>query len=114
MPLDWKVDEDTVLRPDTLVVCKPFDEEAKYLSKTPSLIVEILSPATSKKDQNLKHSIYENKKVTYYIIVNPKSKKASVFTLNGDNYVLAGEFTAGTYDFEIEDCSLTFDFGKIW
>ena len=44
---DWKVSDDTVLRPDIVFVCN--DDNEKYLTKAPKIIIEILSPSTTKK-----------------------------------------------------------------
>src|SRR5215216_4230234 len=40
--IDYKVEEDTVLQPDVLVVCGEITK--KYLDFPPSLVVEIISP----------------------------------------------------------------------
>ena len=48
LPVDWKIDNCTTVQPDNLVVCgKP---EGQYLTITPTLIFEVLSPATASKD----------------------------------------------------------------
>ena len=44
-PIDYKLSDDTILQPDMLVVCKPIDK--KFLDFPPSLVAEILSPATA-------------------------------------------------------------------
>ena len=113
IPVDWKISEDTVLQPDVVVVCKPF-EEGIFLSKTPEIIFEILSPSTASKDQNLKYELYEKAGVKYYIIVNPNKNTAQVFVLNADIYKEAGTYTSGKFHFEITGCAFDFDFTGIW
>jgi len=113
MPVNWKISEDTIVQPDVVVVCKPF-EEGLYLTKTPEIIFEILSASTSQKDRVLKYDLYESVGVKYYIIVNPIEKNAEIFLLNQDNYQSQGTFTTGIYHFEISGCNIDFDFGGIW
>lgn len=45
--VDWKVNEEIVLRPDIVLVCE--DEGGAYLTKAPKIIVEILNPYYRKK-----------------------------------------------------------------
>jgi Uma2 family endonuclease len=77
--VDWKVAEETVLRPDIVLACD--DEHEAYLTKAPKIIVEILSPATAKKDETVKFDIYEAEGVQYYILVYPDDLRAKVYTL---------------------------------
>jgi Uma2 family endonuclease len=76
-------DEDirTVVQPDIAVVC----DESK-LRKTgyfgvPTLLVEVSSPATSRRDRVLKFNLYEKVGVQEYWIVEPDGKFINVFTL---------------------------------
>ncbi len=59
--VDWKISEDTLLRPDIVFTCD--DSGDKYLTKAPKIIIEVLSPSTAKKDETVKFSIYEDEKV---------------------------------------------------
>ncbi len=83
LPVDWKISDDTVLQPDNLVICFELVEKP-YITKTPSVIFEILSPSTTIKDRNIKYQIYETEGVEYYIIVNIEDKIAKVL-----NYKMA-------------------------
>lgn len=53
--LDWRVDEETVLRPDLVVLCER--PKARYITKTPPLVAEILSPSTRHRDLLYKRDI---------------------------------------------------------
>ena len=58
MTVDWRIpdmDDNTVLQPDNLVICK--DVKGKYLTDTPVMIFEILSPSTAMKDRHIKYEI---------------------------------------------------------
>lgn len=70
-----------VVQPDIIVVC----DESK-LRKTgyfgvPTLLVEISSPATSRRDKVLKFNMYEKAGVKEYWIVEPDGKFVNVFVL---------------------------------
>ncbi len=48
--LDWIVSDDTVVRPDVMVVCG--DQPGRCLERPPALAIEILSDATVEKDRH--------------------------------------------------------------
>ena len=111
--VDWKIDNDTVVQPDMLVVCN-LKERGAYLSQTPKIIFEVLSPATKKKDRNLKYHLYASEGVKYYIMVDPAGMFAEVYKLDGSIYRLEGEFKTEDYTFEIEECRFDFSFEAVF
>ncbi len=52
MPIDWVIDDETVVEPDILILCKPV--EGNRLTFPLSAIFEILSPSTKRKDKGAK------------------------------------------------------------
>ena len=96
---DYKVNEDTILKPDVSVVCG--DLNPKFISKAPEIVVEVISPSTAKRDEKLKFSIYENEKVKYYILIYPDELKAKIFELKEDKFSKIGDFFNETIEFEI-------------
>lgn len=108
--LDWIIDEDTVVRPDILVVCKRIDE---YLKSTPEVVFEIVSKSTAFKDENLKFALYEREKVKYYAIVYPDLKKMRVFKLEKNKYEKVFDDETGSFLFQVT-CSFSIDLEKIW
>jgi Uma2 family endonuclease len=115
LPVDWKIGEDTVLQPDNSVICHEPKNEA-YITIAPTIIFEILSKSTQKKDTGLKFDIYEKEGVAYYIIVNPDENMAKVYKLHQGKYIKLSDVSDETVDFEIPQCAKTlpFDFSKIW
>jgi Uma2 family endonuclease len=74
-----------VAQPDLVVVC----DESK-LRKTgyfgvPALVIEIVSPSTTRQDRVLKFNKYEKSGVKEYWIVEPEGKFINVFTLQENN-----------------------------
>jgi len=110
--VDWKVTEETVLRPDIILACD--DEHEAYLTKAPKIIVEILSPSTAKKDETVKFDIYEAEGVGYYILVYPDDLKAKVYSLKEGKYIKVGDFTHELLTFDDLDCALSLDFEKVF
>jgi len=108
---DWQVANDTVVKPDTLVICYEPDEK---LTKKPEIIFEVASPSTVKKDEKVKFEIYEREGVLYYILVYPDTKIAKVYKLKDGRYIKMGDFSDEEIIFELPSCEIEFDFSKIW
>ena len=108
---DVELDYDTVVRPDTLVICYQPDQR---LDRVPEIIFEVISPSTAKRDEILKFELYQSEGVHYYIVVYPDIKKAKVYRLVNQKYKMIGEFSEERYLFDIPKCPIDFDFGFIW
>lgn len=110
--IDYEVSEDTIVRPDVLLICKPIDET---VDKTPEIIFEVLSASTARRDETAKFELYQREGVRYYIIVNADQKVAKVYRLFEDGrYVKQGDFTDETFAFEVGNCRFDFYFSVIW
>ena len=81
---DWIVSVYTVVRPDVMVVCEPIT--GNHVTIPPSLILEILSPATILKDRNTKFNLYQAYGVRYYLIADIGKKQAELFQLQDNLY----------------------------
>jgi len=113
LPVDWKIDNNTIVEPDNLVICHEPQNEA-YITKAPKVIFEILSKSTAHKDKNLKYSLYEKEGVNYYIIVDPTESLAKVYKLHDGKYIKVCDASDESVEFTLDVCNFTFDFGKIW
>jgi Uma2 family endonuclease len=58
-------------QPDLLVVCDKDKIGEKYITGAPELVVEVLSPSTTKNDRQTKFNSYEKAGVKEYWIVDP-------------------------------------------
>jgi len=112
LPVDWKIEEDTVVQPDNLVVCG--EAKGAYLSKAPVLIFEVLSQSTAYKDKNTKFKLYEKNGVRHYVIVDPETRIATVYALQENRYAKVMDATDELLDFDLGKCLINFDFSKIW
>ncbi|MBL7702348.1 MAG: Uma2 family endonuclease [Ferruginibacter sp.] len=112
IPIDWKINEDTVVQPDLLIVCDKV--EKKFLDFPPELVVEVLSPSTAAKDRGLKKEIYQLQKVKYYLIADPQFKKLEIYQLTNDRYEPVS-INPENYIFTLADeCIAEVSFSDIW
>ena len=87
LPLEDEPDEfiKNAILPDIVVVCdKDKIDDAGYRG-APDLIVEILSPSTSKRDMDDKFKLYEKAGVKEYWIADPLHNFIKVYILGEDN-----------------------------
>mgnify|MGYP001773072605 CR=1 FL=1 len=85
-PIDVVLSEDMVLQPDIVYISKEnlgiIGEKA--IMGAPDLVVEIVSPSTTRRDTVVKKGIYEDFSVKEYWIVYPDEKAIEVWVL-GEN-----------------------------
>ncbi len=74
----------TVVQPDVLVICDEAKLTEAGCTGAPDLIVEILSPSTTRKDMEIKRDLYEGHSVREYWIVDPGNRFILVYLLGED------------------------------
>ncbi len=86
---------DTV-QPDLCILCDLSKLDDRGFLGVPDLIVEILSPSSSKRDLKNKYELYESHKVQEYWVVHPREMTLLVYSL-GENgkYRPSRLFTSG-------------------
>lgn len=82
--LDWHVSEDTILRPDLVVICR--HAPSQFIEKTPSLVAEVLSDSSRRRDQLYKREMYETLGVRYYLILDPRDATSLLLELTDRGY----------------------------
>lgn len=75
LPKFGQLDDETdnVVEPDIVVVCDRSKLTEGYIRGAPDLVVEILSPRTSKRDLKEKFELYETAGVREYWVIEPKA-----------------------------------------
>ena len=113
-PVDWKVNDSTVVQPDVVLFCEKTDKQ--YFSKTPPLVVEVLSKATALKDVTSKFDLYEREGVLYYVIVEPNTELTDIYKLIDGTYQHVKKLNkTESYTFELNDgCETAVDLSKIF
>ncbi len=114
--LDWIVQQDTVVRPDVMIVCG--EQPVRHLERPPALTIEVLSPSTAKKDLEAKRELYESQKVEHYFIINPDDQSVRWLTLGNDekftdatSQIASGRSCQTTLT---SGCVIDFDFEKVF
>jgi len=90
--INVKLEQDTLFIPDLVVVCDKNKLDIKGCNGTPDLVIEILSPSTSRHDRITKLKVYRKAGVKEYWIVYPEEQYIDVYILINDMY------TINTYD----------------
>jgi Uma2 family endonuclease len=83
----------TVVQPDICVICDPDKLDEQGCNGAPDWIIEIVSKGSSKKDAQIKHSLYAESGVTEYWLVFPYEAIIEQFKLDEQgSYQLAKIF----------------------
>ncbi len=84
----------TVVQPDLCIICDTAKIDEKGCHGAPDLIIEILSPSTSKKDVKDKYDLYQEAGVREYWVVDPTDKLVDVFILKEGKYALVKKYVS--------------------
>jgi Uma2 family endonuclease len=106
--LDWIISNDTVVRPDVMIVCGKF--ETDFLTFPPTLILEIISQSSRMRDRNTKFTLYEMCGVKYYLVADTDKESIEIYQLINNKYeqIQAEQFQL------TEKCSVEIDLRNIW
>ena len=94
-PLDVVFSHFDVVEPDLLYVSEARRDvmTAKSIQGAPDLAVEVGSPSTRRRDEKLKHRLYERFNVTQYWVVDPDIDVVRVYRLSDGKYQRAQELS---------------------
>ena len=76
----------TVVQPDLCVVCDLEKIDSKGCVGAPDLVVEILSPGSSKKEMKSKFALYQEEGVREYWIVDPERELVFVYVAENKKF----------------------------
>lgn len=91
---DSPEDVDIVLQPDLMVVCDESKLDRHGVHGAPDLVIEILSPATSRYDKLVKFNLYQRAGVKEYWLVDPSTRTVCVYTLEDGAYHAATVYSS--------------------
>ena len=96
-PIDSKEDHRIfdVVQPDLCVVCDPSKLDERGCIGAPELIIEILSPGSTKLELKHKFELYESRGVLEYWIIHPEHQNLLIYTWVEGTYVPSHLFTTG-------------------
>ena len=92
---DRPEDVDTLVEPDVSVVCDPSKLDDTGCRGAPDLVMEVLSPSTTRHDRFTKFNLYQRAGVREYWIIDPADKSVQVFVLEDGHYTAQDFGTAG-------------------
>jgi Uma2 family endonuclease len=97
-PLDLILESTSVLQPDLLFVSigRQHIITDRAIEGAPDLVIEILSPTTSRTDRVTKAYIYARHRIPAYWIVDPDEEHIEIYLLNVDSYQLAATLQGET------------------
>lgn len=85
-PFDIVLSDFDVVEPDVLYISRERLERHlndRYMSAAPDLVIEVLSPSTRRRDEGVKHRLYERYGVLEYWRIDPVSDGVKVFQVSG-------------------------------
>ncbi len=85
----------TVVQPDIVIICDLNKLDDKGCIGAPDMIVEILSPSTTRNDLKDKYFLYERAGVREYWIAYPSNNSIHKFVLNSNKFELEGMYVEG-------------------
>ncbi|OOO00277.1 MAG: hypothetical protein ATN35_08205 [Epulopiscium sp. Nele67-Bin004] len=74
--------------PDLSILCEPDKFSQSGYHGVPSLIVEVISPSSTKVDRGMKFNLYESYGVPEYWLIDPLSGCVEQYVLQDGNYML--------------------------
>ena len=90
-PFDVRLNADkfdnTVVQPDIVIVCDREKIDKAGCAGAPDMVVEILSPSTSRYDRTLKFNTYLKSGIREYWVIDPATKTLAVHILKDGNYI---------------------------
>lgn len=90
---DLYLDEENQFIPDFMVVCDRDKIQPDGVHGAPDLVVEVLSPSTTKNDRLHKKEAYEKSGVQEYWIVDPANKTVEQHLLQSGKLVLSAVYS---------------------
>ncbi|MBE5996205.1 MAG: helix-turn-helix domain-containing protein [Lachnospiraceae bacterium] len=116
-PCDVQLDRDrkTMLQPDIMVICDQTVIKSRAVFGAPDLIMEILSPATRKKDMTVKYTKYVSAGVKEYWLIDPDREEVMVYLMEGEGLRFPSVFKGNAViPVSVSGGKCSIDFGEIW
>lgn len=90
-----QIAEDTILYPDVFVTCDKADLATDMIFRSPTLVIEVLSPSTQAYDRSQKFALYRRlTSLQEYVLVDPETRRIEAFRRTPDNQWLFVDMSA--------------------
>ena len=81
-----QIGDDTLLYPDVFVTCDKADLATDMIFRSPSLVIEVLSPSTQACKRSQKFALYRRlASLQEYVLVDPETRRIEGFRRNADD-----------------------------
>jgi len=81
-----QIGDDTILYPDIFVTCDQADLATDMIFRSPTLVIEVLSPSTQAYDRSQKFALYRRlASLREYILVDPDTRRIEAFRRNAED-----------------------------
>ena len=115
METDWQIANDTVVRPDVMLICQDVGEK---IMVTPELVIEIVSPSNTKRDEQMKFKLYQQEGLPYYILAYPEQQLAKIYKNTEKGFQKIADCNnfgeKSVFSVLIKECELVFNFKHVW
>jgi len=103
-----QVADDAIFYPDLLITCDRADLATELLFRSPSVVIEVLSPGTQAYDRGLKFATYRRvPSLREYILVDPDARSVEGFRRNDEGHWVLHDMSEGpTLDAPSIGCSV--------
>lgn len=101
-----QIADDTILYPDVFVTCDRDDLRTEMIFRSPTVIVEVLSPTTQADDRGQKFALYRRLAgLREYVLIDPDTRRVEVFRLNEERLFALHDMSEATHlDLRSIDC----------
>ncbi len=108
---DWQISNDTVVRPDAMILCR---EAGDRVLVTPDVIMEVVSPSSTKRDEQMKFERYAREGVAYYLLAYPESRLLKLYRNGAEGFRKLGDYTDEPVELVLGQCPLSIDTARFW
>ena len=97
-----QIGADTILYPDLFVTCDQADLATDMIFRSPTLVIEVLSPSTQAYDRSQKFALYRRlDSLQEYILVDPETRRIDGFRRGADGRWVLHDMSQD----EVMDCA---------
>jgi Uma2 family endonuclease len=115
-PVDVILDRSTIAVPDLVFVSNGRSSivTERAIEGPPDLIVEILSPSTSRRDRGIKAKLYHRFGVAHYWLVDPVRRRLEIRERRPRSYRLVAKYEGDATAMSTLFPGLVLELGRIW
>jgi len=94
-----------------MIVCQDIAENVVV---TPELIIEVVSPSSTKRDEVMKFDLYQREGVLYYLLIYPDKHLIKIYKNQSKGFKRLNDCSDVAMVFGFGTCDLNVDLSSIW